>query len=165
MGVAMAKVYDRKNTLVAADLLNDRVLPFFEEQQVRLLRVLTDRGTEYCGNREHHEYELYLAVEDIDHSKTQARNPQSNGICERFHKTVQDEFYAVAFRKKVYESLEQLQQDLDAWMAEYNTVRTHSGKYCYGKTQMQTFLESKHLSHEKMLDILHQPSPAIAAVG
>ena len=132
---------------------------------MRLLRVLTDRGTEYGGKREHHDYELYLAVEDIDHSKTRARNPQSNGICERFHKTVQDEFYAVAFRKKGYECLEQLQQDLDAWMAEYNTVRTHSGKYCCGKTPMQTFPESKRLSHEKMLDILHQPSPCIPPVS
>ena len=108
------KVYDRKNALVAADLLNDRVVPFFEEQAVDLLRIFTDRGTEYCGNGEHHEYQLYLAVEDINHSKTRARQPQSNGICERFHKTLQDEFYAVAFRKNVYDDLEQLQQDLDA---------------------------------------------------
>ena len=163
--VATAKVYDRKNALVAADLLNDRVLPFFEEQQVRLLRVLTDRGTEYCGNREHHEYELYLAVEDIDHSKTRARNPQSNGICERFHKTVQDEFYAVAFRKKLYDTLEELQRDLDAWMDDYNTARPHTGKYCFGKTPMQTLLESKHLSQEKMLDTLHSPPQPILAVG
>jgi len=41
------------------------------------------RGTEYCGQREHHEYELYLAVENIDHSRTKARHPQTNGICER----------------------------------------------------------------------------------
>ncbi|MBM3279981.1 MAG: IS481 family transposase [Candidatus Handelsmanbacteria bacterium] len=163
--VATAKVYDRKNALVAADLLNDRVLPFFEEQQVQLLRLLTDRGTEYCGNREHHEYELYLAVEDIDHSKTRARNPQSNGICERFHKTVQDEFYAVAFRKKLYDSLEELQRDLDAWMADYNTARPHTGKYCYGKTPMQTFIDAKHLSQEKMLDTLHSPPQPLVAVG
>src|SRR6185437_13168051 len=68
--VAFAKLYDRKNALVAADMLNDRVLPFFEEQEVSLLRILTDRGTEYCGQREHHEYQLYLAVENIDHSRT-----------------------------------------------------------------------------------------------
>ena len=67
--VAFAKLYDRKNALVAADLLNDRVLPFLEEHEIPLLRVLTDRGTEYCGQREHHEYELYLAVENIDHSR------------------------------------------------------------------------------------------------
>jgi hypothetical protein len=68
--VATAKLYDRKGALVAADMLNDRVLPFFEEHGINLLRVLTDRGTEYCVAREHHEYELYLALEDIDHSKT-----------------------------------------------------------------------------------------------
>lgn len=163
--VAFAKVYDRKNALVAADLLNDRVVPFFEEQEVDLLRILTDRGTEYCGNREHHEYELYLAVEDIDHSRTKAKSPQTNGICERFHKTVQDEFYAVAFRKKVYDNLEELQQDLDAWIEEYNTVRTHSGKYCFGKTPMQTLLDSKHLSLEKKLDTLQPQQDPVTAVG
>ena len=95
--VAFAKLYDRKTPLAAADLLNDRVIPFFEEHEIPLLRVLTDRGTEYCGNREHHEYELYLAVEDVDHTRTKTKSPQTNGICERFHKTVLDEFYRVAF--------------------------------------------------------------------
>ena len=152
--IAFAKVYDRKNALVAADMLNDRVLPFFEGQAIPLLRVLTDRGTEFCGAREHHEYELYLALEDVDHSRTKARHPQTNGICERFHRTIQDEFYAVAFRKKIYESLEQLQRDLDTWIDEYNTNRTHTGKYCYGRTPMQTFIESLPLAKEKMLDEL-----------
>jgi transposase InsO family protein len=150
--VAFAKLYDRKNALVAADLLNDRVLPFFEEHEIPLLRVLTDRGTEYCGQREHHEYELYLAVENVDHSRTKARHPQTNGICERFHRTIQEEFYATAFRKKLYTSLEELQADLDAWLDEYNRTRPHSGKYCYGKTPMQTFLDSVSLAREKMLD-------------
>ncbi|RYU91012.1 IS481 family transposase, partial [Emticicia agri] len=92
--VAFVKLYDRKNALVAADMLNDKVIPFHEQNQIRLLRVLTDRGTEYCGNREQHEYQLYLAIEDIDHTKTKAKSPQTNGICERFHRTIQDEFYA-----------------------------------------------------------------------
>jgi transposase InsO family protein len=152
--VGFAKLYDRKNALVAADMLNDRVLPFYEEKSVPLLRTLTDRGTEYCGNREHHEYELYLAVENIDHSKTKAYSPQTNGICERFHRTMQDEFYSVAFRKKLYRSLDELQADVDEWIREYNEVRPHSGKYCFGKTPMQTFLDSKHLSDEKQLDNL-----------
>jgi transposase InsO family protein len=90
--VAQVKLYDRKNALVAADMLNDRVLPFFEGQGIRLLRVLTDRGSEYCGNLEHHEYELFLALEDIDHTKTKARSPQTNGICECFHRTMLDEW-------------------------------------------------------------------------
>ena len=160
--VAFAKLYDRKNALVAADVLNDRVVPWFEEQDIRLLRILTDRGTEYCGNREHHEYQLYLAIEDIDHSRTKARRPQTNGICERLHKTPppdgggQDEFYAVAFRKKVYTSLEQLQQDLDEWLTWYNTERTHSGRYCYGKTPMETFMQSRALAKEKELDRMYQ---------
>ena len=152
--VAFAKLYDRKNALVAADMLNDKVLPFFETHDLRLLRVLTDRGTEYCGAREHHEYQLYISIEDIDHTKTKARSPQTNGICERFHRTIQDEFYRVAFRKKVYDNIEQLQADLDIWIEEYNTNRTHTGKYCYGKTPLQTFLDSINLAHEKNIDRL-----------
>ena len=150
--VAFAKLYDRKNALVAVDILNDRVVPFFEEHDVRLLRVLTDRGTEYCGKREDHEYQLYLTLEDIDHSKTKARSPQSNGICERFHKTVLNEFYRIAFRKKIYNTLDELQTDLDTWIKYYNEERTHSGKYCFGKTPMQTFLDSMPLVREKMLN-------------
>ena len=147
--VAFAKLYDRKNALVAADMLNDRVLPFFQEQGVDLLRILTDRGTEYCGNREHHEFQLYLTIEDIDHTKTKAKSPQTNGICERFHRTVQDEFYAIAFRKKMYQSIEELQSDLERWMHYYNHERTHSGKHCYGKTPIETFTDSKKLAKEK----------------
>ena len=149
---AHVKLYDRKNALVAADLLNDSVIPFYEKYDIPLLRILTDRGTEYCGAREHHEYQLYLAVEDIDHTRTKAKSPQTNGICERFHRTIQEEFYAVAFRKKIYNSIEELQQDLDLWMEHYNNERTHSGKYCLGKTPIQTWEESLHLAKEKLLD-------------
>jgi transposase InsO family protein len=146
------KLYDRKNALVAADILNDKVIPFYEKYDIPLLRILTDRGTEYCGAREHHEYQLYLALENVDHTKTKARSPQTNGICERFHRTVQNEFYSIAFRKRIYTSIEQLQTDLDQWVNEYNTERTHTGKHCYGKTPMQTFLDSLHLAKEKMLN-------------
>ena len=149
--VAFAKLYDRKNALVAADMLNDRIIPFFDSKEIPVLRVLTDRGSEYCGNREHHEYELYLDLENIDHTKTKAKSPQTNGICERFHKTILSEFYQIAFRKKSYDSIEMLQNDLDEWLREYNESRPHSGKYCYGKTPMQTFLDSLPFAKEKML--------------
>jgi transposase InsO family protein len=149
--VAFAKLYDRKTPITAADLLNDRVLPLFEEHDIRLSRVLTDRGTEYCGNPERHEYELYLAVEDIDHSRTKTKNPQTNGICERFHRTVLDEFYRVAFRKKIYRTIDELQADLDAWVAEYNAQRPHQGRWCYGKTPMQTLIDALPLAKEKLM--------------
>jgi transposase InsO family protein len=149
--VAFAKLYDRKTPLTAADLLNDRVVPFYDQHEVKLCRVLTDRGTEYCGNPEHHEYELYLAVEDVDHSRTKTKNPQTNGIAERFHKTVLDEFYRVAFRKRIYGSMAELQDDLDTWMKSYNEDRPHQGRWCFGKTPMQTFLDAIPLAREKML--------------
>lgn len=149
--VAFAKLYTSKHAITSADILNDRVLPFFEEQQIPLLRVLTDRGTEFKGKPEHHEYELYLQIEGIDHSKTQVRHPQSNGICERLHRTMQEEFYAVAFRKKMYTTLEEMQYDLDEWMDYYNNHRPHSGRYCFGKTPMETFKESIILARQKLI--------------
>jgi transposase InsO family protein len=148
--VAFAKLYDRKTPITAADLLNDRVVPFYEAHDIKLSRVLTDRGTEFCGGQSH-EYELYLAVEDIDHSRTKAKSPQTNGICERFHRTVLDEFYRVAFRKKIYRAIEELQADLDAWMTEYNERRSHQGRWCFGKTPMQTYLDAIPLAKEKIM--------------
>lgn len=150
--VAFVKLYDRKNAITAADLLNDKIIPFYQQNELPLLRILTDRGTEYCGKREHHEYQLYLTIEDIDHTKTKAKSPQTNGICERFHKTLQQEFFWVAFRKKVYNTLEELQTDLDEWVDWYNRERTHTGKYCYGKTPLQTFKDSIPLAKEKLIE-------------
>jgi len=149
--VGFAKLYTEKTPITAADLLNDRVLPFFEEQGIPLLRVLTDRGTEYCGVADRHPYELYLAVENIDHSRTKTKHPQTNGICERFNKTLLNEFYRVAFRKRIYTSVEDLQQDLDRFVTEYNMDRPHQGRWCFGKTPMQTWLDSLALAKEKYI--------------
>jgi transposase InsO family protein len=152
--VAHAKLYTNKTPMTAADLLNDRVLPFFEEHGITVERMLTDRGTEFCGRHDSHPYELFLAVSDIDHTKTKVKSPQTNGICERFHRTVLEEFYQVTFRKKIYRSLEELQTDLDEWLRRYNEERTHQGKMCCGRTPMQTFLDGlndwrdKHHGHE-----------------
>jgi transposase InsO family protein len=149
--VAFAKLYDRKTPLTAADLLNDLVVPFFDAHEVPLSRVLTDRGTEYCGSPARHEYELYLAVENIDHTRTKVKSPQTNGICERFHKTMLNEFYRIVFRKKLYGSLEELQADVEMWLREYNEERPHQGRWCYGKTPMQTFVDTIPLAKEKLL--------------
>lgn len=149
--IAFAKLYTTKTPITAADTLNDKVLPFFEAQDVPVLRILTDRGTEYCGRVEQHDYQLYLAINNIDHTKTKAMSPQTNGICERFHKTVLNEFYQVTFRKKLYSTLEDLQTDLDEWMEKYNNERTHQGKMCCGRTPMETFLDGKRVWAEKNL--------------
>ena len=149
--IAFAKLYTTKTPITSADILNDRVLPFFEAQELPMLRILTDRGTEYCGKVEQHDYQLYLAINDIDHTKTKARHPQTNGICERFHKTILNEFYQVTFRKKLYDSLEALQKDLDEWLEYYNNERTHQGKMCCGRTPMETLTDGKKIWAEKNL--------------
>lgn len=147
---ATAKLYTTKTPITAADMLNDKVLPFLASQDMGLIRILTDRGTEFCGKVEVHDYELYLGVNGIEHTKTKARHPQTNGICERFHKTILHEFYQVAFRCKLYTSIEELQTDLDSWLEYYNTERTHQGKMCCGRTPMQTLLDGKQIWQEKV---------------
>lgn len=149
--VAFAKLYTTKTPITAADLLNDKVLPFFIEHKLPLLRILTDRGTEYCGKAERHDYQLYMAINDIDHTKTKVRSPQTNGICERFHKTILQEFYQVTFRKKLYSTLSELQKDLDEWLQYYNNERTHQGKMCCGRTPMETLEDGKRLWKEKFI--------------
>lgn len=150
--VAFAKLYTTKTPITSADLLNDRVLPFFESQELPMLRILTDRGTEYCGKAEQHDYQLYLALNDIEHTKTKARSPQTNGICERFHKTILQEFYQVTFRKKLYADIVELQKDLDDWINYYNHERTHQGKMCCGRTPMETLQDGKQIWQDKFLN-------------
>lgn len=149
--VAFVKLYTTKTPITAADTLNDKVLPFFEQHGLPMLRILTDRGTEYCGRVDQHDYQLYLAINDIDHTKTKAMSPQTNGICERFHKTILNEFYQITFRKKLYSTMEELQKDLDEWMEYYNNVRTHQGKKCCGRTPIETLLDGKSIWVEKNL--------------
>ncbi len=150
--IGFAKLYTDKTAVTAADLLNDRVLPFFDQHSIPLLRVLTDRGTEYCGRRENHPYQLFLYLNDIDHTKTKVRSPQTNGITERFNQTLLDEFYTVYFRKKVYSSLEDIQDDLDNFLEIYNNKRTNQGKYCKGRTPMETFSDGMELCRQFLPD-------------
>jgi len=156
--VAFAKLYTEKTAITAADMLNDMVLPFFDREDIGLLRILTDRGTEYCGKHESHAYQLYLGIENIDHTRTRAASPQTNGICERFHRTMKEECYDIMFRKKLYSSLEEVQEDVNEWLKTYNEKRPHSGKYCYGKTPMQTFLDAKELAQSKNIGTVQEIS-------
>ena len=150
--VAHCKLYQTKTPITAADLLNDRVLPFYMDEALPVLRILTDRGTEYCGKAETHDYQLYLAINEIEHTRTKARHPQTNGICERFHKTILQEFYQPTLRRKIYSSLDDLQKDLDDWLVCYNNERTHQGKRCDGKTPMATLLDGKRIWQEKCVN-------------
>jgi transposase InsO family protein len=149
--VAFCKLYTTKTPITAADALNDRVLPFFEQHELPMLRILRDRGTEYCGRVDQHDYQLYLAFSDIDHTKTKSMYPQINGICERFHKTIQQDLYQVTFRKKLYADINELQKDLDEWIKYYNNERTHQGRMCCGRTPMATLLNDKTIWAEKNL--------------
>jgi len=143
--IGFAKVYSERTALTAADFLNDKVLPFFDEHNIRILRILTDNGMEYCGKQDVHPYELFLHLNSIEHTRIRVRRPQTNGSVERLNQTILDEFYSVAFRKKLYTTIEEIQADLDEFMMYYNNQRTNQGRYCQGRTPMQTFLDGREL--------------------
>lgn len=150
--VGFAKVYLEKTSLTAADFMNDKVLPFFDQHGIRVLRVLTDRGSEYCGRAETHPYELYLHLNDIEHTKTKPRHPQTNGAVERLNQTIENEFYQVSFRKKLYRTLEEIQSDLDQFMDYYNKERTNQGRYCRGRTPYETFTDGLSLYQQYVFE-------------
>jgi transposase InsO family protein len=147
-----AKVYNDRTALAAADFLNDRVLPFFDEHGIRVLRILSDNGSEYCGRRDEHAYQLFLQLNEIEHTRIKVRHPQTNGAVERLNQTIQEEFYKVPFRKKLYGSLEEIQTDLDEFMVWYNIERTNQGRYCQGRTPKQTFIEGLELYQQYVYD-------------
>jgi transposase InsO family protein len=150
--VGFAKVYPDRTALAAADFLNDKVLPFFDEQGIAVLRMLSDNGSEYCGKRDEHAYQLFLQLNEIEHTRIKVRHPQTNGAVERLNQTIQEEFYKVAFRKKLYRSLEEIQADLDEFMTWYNNERTNQGRYCQGRTPGQTFIEGLELYQQYVYD-------------
>lgn len=124
--LAFGFLHTTKQPEAAVAVLHNDVLPFYAEREIPLSALLTDNGREYCGT-ESHPYELYLALSDIEHRTTRVRRPQTNGFVERFQRTVLDEFFRKAFRTTLYESVEALQTDLDAWFVFYNTDRPHQG--------------------------------------
>ena len=150
--IGFAKLYTERTALTAADFLNDKVLPLFDEHGTRVLRILTDNGMEYCGRQESHAYELYLHLNDIEHTRIRIRRPQTNGSVERLNQTIKDEFYSVAFRKKLYRTIDEIQTDLDEFMLYYNGQRTNQGRFCQGRTPMQTFLAGLELYQQYVYD-------------
>jgi transposase InsO family protein len=131
---AFAKVYTSKMPITACDLLHDRVLPFYEHLGITVGSVLTDNGREFCGKPESHPYELLLAVEGIEHRTTKVRSPRTNGFVERMNRTLLDECFRVQGRTKWYTSPDEIQADLDTFMAFYNFQRTHQGYRVAGRT-------------------------------
>jgi len=147
--VAFAKVYTSKMPITACDLLNDRVLPFYEQLGLTVEAVLTDNGREFCGKPESHPYELMLAMEGIEHRTTKVRSPRTNGFVERMNRTLLDECFRVQGRTKWYAGPEEIQRDLDVFMAFYNFQRTHQGYRVAGRTPAQALLDL--IAQQRML--------------
>jgi transposase InsO family protein len=139
-------VRDREHQKVGA-VLHNEALPFYQERGLVVTAVLTDNGPEFCGT-EGHPFELYLALCDLEHRRTTVRHPQTNGFVERFQRTVKEEFFGVALRETLYDSVEALQADLDQWLLHYNTERPHQGYRNMGKRPIDTISAYLALTQE-----------------
>ena len=138
---AWARLYTSKMPVTAVHILNESVLPFFEEHEASITTILSDNGREFCGRPDQHPYELFLQLEGIEHRTTRVRRPQSNGFIERFHRTLLDEHLRVAGRTNWYETIDAMQVDLDEFLGRYNTKRPHQGLNMEGRTPYQVFME------------------------
>jgi len=138
---AFGHLYNSKIPLTAAHVLSAKVIPFFEEHECPIITILTDNGREYCGRMDGHPFELFLQLEDVEHRTTPIRRPQSNGIVERLHRTLLEEHFMIQGRIKFYESLDEMQNDLDVYLHTYNYERVHQGRNMNGRTPHQAFVE------------------------
>jgi transposase InsO family protein len=109
-------------------LAENHFIPFFNEQGVKLLRVLIDRGS---------------------HSRTKTKSPPTGSIVERFHKTMLSEFFRIGFRKKLYGSIADLQADLDQWLEEFNWTRSHQGAGASAKPRCRPSLTQSRSRRKK----------------
>jgi transposase InsO family protein len=150
---AFGKLYTSKGSETAADVLYDRVLPFYEDQGIRVEHILTDNGTEYCGRFMTHPYEIFLELNEIKHRRTRVATPRTNGFVERFNRTILDEFFREVFRKKFFASIEEIQQDLDVWLAYYNQDRPHRGYRNMGRRPVETFNNGKKVREDMMKSV------------
>lgn len=148
--LGFAKLYTSKQAITAADILNDRVIPFYQDQGLPIEHILTDNGSEYCGRTMGHYYQILLALHGIKHRRTKVATPRTNGFVERFNRTVLDEFFRGILRRKYYRFMEELQQDLDQWLNHYNTERPHLGYRNNGKTPQLTFNQYKEQNEKKV---------------
>jgi transposase InsO family protein len=146
---AFGKLYTSKVPETAVDVLYDRVLPFYEAQELAIEHILTDNGREYCGKPMIHPYQIFLELSEIEHRRTKVATPRTNGFVERFNRTVLDEFFREAFREKFYGTVNELQDDMDQWFHHYNYERPHRGYRNMGRRPFET-IEAGKLIKEQM---------------
>ena len=140
-----AKVYTNKKADSAINFVETKVIPVYGMFNIPLDHILTDNGKEYTTHWIYgkHNYEIFLAKCGITHTKIKPRYPKSNGMVERFNRTLLEEFYQIAMLKKVYTSLDELQDDLDKFIYYYNFKRTNQGYHLKGKIPYQKFADCK----------------------
>lgn len=146
---AWGRLYTSKLPITAVHVLNEDVLPLFEIHDAKVENILSDNGAEYCGKPDSHPFELFLRLEEITHRRTRVRRPQSNGFIERFHRTLLTEHFRIKGRTKWYESVEEMQKDLEEYLAIYNTERAHQGRGMNGRTPLVVFLEGLPTGEQK----------------
>jgi transposase InsO family protein len=70
---AWGHLFRSKISVTAVHVLNERILPFFEERGAHIQTILSDNGREYRERPDHNPFELFLQLEEIEHRATQVR--------------------------------------------------------------------------------------------
>jgi len=160
---AWARLYPNKMPVTAVHLMNTDVLPAFEAVEAKIDTVLSDNGREFCGRPDRHPYELFLQLEDINHRTTRVKRPQSNGYVERLHRTLLDEHFRVEGRRTWFESIDEMQTALDAYLVAYNNDRPHQGRGMNGRTPAQAFIEGLPANANQQEEQVKKPKTKKAA--
>lgn len=136
---AWAKLYTDKSALSACDFMMHVTNTSLD---VMIRSVLTDNGKEFTTHHasKDHKFERLLSALSIKHRLTKVRHPWTNGACERLNRTLLEEFYQIAFRSKIYDSVDELNSDLLQFIEFYNCQRTHHGKRTKGNVPAWLFL-------------------------
>jgi hypothetical protein len=123
--LGFAKLYPAKNPMNAADILQERVLPFYERYAVTIGRVCTRSTREYCGLAPIHPFETILATSHIEHSSLNPACGMHNQPCEDFYHILCTEFFTPTIRNNSYMSFGKLQRDLNDFVEKYNHHRPY----------------------------------------
>lgn len=118
-----ARLYTNKSAQSSMNFVEECLIPQFFVNNVTIESILTDNGTEFTDRK----FRKMLFDYEITHKRIPPGKPMLNGYCERFQRTILEEFYQPVFRKRFFSSIEELQTELTKFLVYYNFERAHFG--------------------------------------
>jgi len=143
-------LYANKEQTASIHFVEKCLLPKFFNNNVDLETILTDNGTEFTG----YKFKQMLVDYGINHLRIDRGKPVQNGYCERFQRTIHEEFYQPVFRKKFFKNIEDLQYALDQYLIFYNFERAHFGLSAQGAVPIDYFKSKNSILRHRFQKLL-----------